>query len=288
MNFSIRATPQMAGTSTTQQAIYLVHKTPCGINPFLSNKIGTTDLSYIDLVNILRAAIGDPDVQTAFDELVAAFLQTQTESTQQNEYRFYNEYYQYGQTLWAVLSGFSVDGYLTTFAVYDSDGRMFFDSTREGWFPVQNVGGVFIPVVLALVPTAVAFPVPGSSTYYLNPTGSNTAELYNLSKTPSYQPYILNAINPQTTRPQSEIFYSGFVLNQAQMFESLMAAMSLLIDTSNTRFYNEISTGFSARPVSPGDGNLGYYTCVILNLTNEDKIINQNFFVRLGIEKIID
>lgn len=286
--FSIRSIPQMGGTSTTQQAIYLAHNTQCGINPFLENKIGTTTISYIDFSNILQDAISDPATQPFFQQIVDAFLQIQQDPSDQNEYALYDAYYKYGQAMWDVLSGFQVDGYLTTFTLYDEEGRTFFDSTREGWFPVFDVGGgVLAPVQLLLVPLAIQLPVPGGGIYKLNPTGSQTASLYNISKTPSYQSYIINALNPITQRQQSEIFFSGFVLNQAQMFESLMASMSLLTDTANTRFFNRINTGYSARPVSPGSGNLGYYTCTILNITNESRITNQTFYVRLGLEKII-
>jgi len=285
MDFGIRSIPQMGGTSTTQQAIYLVHDSPCGINPFLLNKIGTTSITYIDLNNRLSAAINAPASQEAFSALVAAFNQIQSDPSNQNYYALYRAYYELGAAIWDDLSDFSQDGYTTTLTVYDEDGRTFFDSTLEGWFPVAGTGP-FVPVVLTLVPTIISIPGP-IGTYYLNPTGSDFAELYNISKTPSFLPYIVSIVNPQTGRNQSEIFNSGFLLNQAQMFESLMASASLLTDTANTRFYNAIGSGFSARPVSPGRGNLGYYTCIIQNISQVSRIINQNFFIRLGIEKNI-
>lgn len=283
MDFGIRSIPQMGGTSTTQQAIYVVHGSPCGVNPFLLNKVGTTNITYIDMNETLSVAISAS--QEAFLLLVNAFNQIQVKPSEQNYYRLYREYYQYGLTIWGHLAGFVQDGYTTTLTLYDEDGRTFFDSTLEGWFPVTGTGP-FIPVRLALVPTVISIPGP-LGTYYLNPTGSDTADLYNISKTPSYWPYIISTINPQTGRNQDEIFNSGFLLNQAQMFESLMASASLLTDTANTRFYNAIGSGFSARPVSPGGGNLGYYTCIIQNISRQPRIVNQNFFVRLGLEKNI-
>jgi len=286
-DFSIRSIPQMGGTSTTQQAIYNVHRVGCGINKFLLNTIGTTNLTYIDLLTILRDALNNPSVLESFDEVIEAFLQVQQDPTDQKEYRLYQRYYEYGQAVWAILSLFTVDGYTTTCTVYDEDGRTFFESARKEWFPVYDVGGgVLAPVQLILVPQIISFPGP-LGTFRLNPTGRDNTDFYNISKTPSFMPYIINTMNPMTGRQQTEIFDSSFLLNQAQMFESLMASTSQYIDTANTRFYNEINTGFSARPVSPGEGNLGYYTCIILNLSRDIKIVGQTFFVRLGIEKII-
>lgn len=283
MDFGIRSIPQTGGTSTTQQAIYLVHGSPCGINPFLLNKVGTTNITYIDMNNTLSSAISAS--QDAFLPLIEAFDQIQADPSEQNFYRLYKRYYEFGLEIWGHLSGFVQDGYTTTLTLYDEDGRTFFDSKLEGWFPVAG-SGPFVPVVLTLVPTVISIPGP-LGTYYLNPTGSDTADFYNISKTPSYWPYIVSIVNPQTGRNQSDILNSGFLLNQAQMFESLMASASLLVDTANTRFYNAIGSGFSARPVSPGRGNLGYYTCIILNISQQSRIVNQNFFVRLGLEKII-
>jgi hypothetical protein len=284
MNFALRSIPQMGGTSTTQQAIYLVHGNPCGINPFLLNRIGITDYNYIELNAILRTAINDANNE--IQNIIDAFQIAQEDPTEQNYLRLYLTFYQLGQAVWSNLSTFVVEGYTPILTVYDEEGRTFFDSSLKEWPPVTGDENVLIPVNILLVPTTLSLPGP-VGTFYLNSTGSETARLYNLSKTPSYLSYIVNAINPQVGRSQAEIFNSGFLLNQAQMFESLMASSSLLTDTANTRFFNEIGSGFSARPVTRGQGNLGYYTCIIKNLSNVSRIVNQNIFIRLGIEKNI-
>lgn len=300
-NLRVGPIPQMGGTSTTQQAIYINHNNPCGINQFLFNKIGETDITYQQLANILTEGMTTPDATDAFLNLKNLFVLFNQDPTNQNEYKVFESYYDYGVKCWNFFQGLDIPGYKVHLTIYEDNGRTIFDSDFISWKLVYEFGGSLLPTQLQLVPsgtltvnTFINNPVPPppiipiTISSVLNPTGANYCDFYNILKTPSYWSFILNVVNPVSNRPQVELVKSPFLVNQTQMFESIMAIASLLTDTANTRAYSAIRYGFSSRPVLPGDGQIGYYCCYLQQIYSDEGFLIESFFVRLGLEREIN
>lgn len=300
--------PQMCGTSTTQQGIYLTHNNPCGVNRLLYSLMGKTGLTFQKLADILSEGLSDPESSFAYENLVNAFIQFNENTSLQNQYKVYDAYFVYGNALWKFFKNVKVEGYKTRLSVYEENGRLMFDSDFLNWPLVyETPGGDLAPTQLQLVPSGVItintfflgpppFPPNPPGTAYpltinetLNPTGTDYCDFYNLLKTPSFWPYILNITNPVSKSSQIEIVNSPFMINQTQMFESTMAIASLLTDSANTRAYSALRFGFSARPVLPGVGQLGYYCCYLQQIYSqgESPYLIESFFVRIGLEREI-
>lgn len=284
--------PQLGGTSTTQQAIYLTHNNPCGINSLLYNLMGETGLTFQQLANLLTEGMNTEGSAIAYDDLVKAFMSFNTDPTLQNQYNIYDKYFKYGTKLWEFFSTIDIPGYKTNLTVYDDNGRIMFDSGYTNWPLVVEVSeGIYEPLQLELVattPYSITFPVPYppfsiTISQIFNPTGSDKCDLYNLLKTPSFWPFIINKTHPISGTSQIEILNSPWMINQNQMFESTMAIASLLTDPANTRTYSALRFGFSARPVLPGSGEIGYYGCFLQEIYSETgDFLIESFFVRLG------
>lgn len=285
--------PQMGGTSTTQQAIYLNHNNPCGINQFLYNLLGETNITYQQLADILSNGMSAEESVEAYKELKQIFFNFNENPTLQNQYKVYDIYRSYGLALWDIFQKLEIPGYKTHLTIYEDNGRTMFDSDFIPWKLVYESGGVLAPTQLQLVPAGnitvsitMPFPLPPlviNTT--LNPTGANYCSLYDILKTPSFWSFILNVINPVSNQSQLEIIQSPFLVNQTQMFESFMAIASILTDTANTRTYSATKFGFSARPVLPGSGEIGYYCCYLQQIYSESGFLIESFFVRLGLER---
>jgi hypothetical protein len=287
----INSIPQLGGTSTTQQAIYLTHNNPCGVNSLLNNIMGETGLTFQQLADLLTKGMNEESSTNALNVLVNAFNNFNSEPTLQNQYNIYDKYFKYGQKLWEFFSTIDIPGYKTNLTVYDDNGRIMFDSDYTEWpLVIETTEGVYEPLKLQLVnttPYTITFPIPVFPFSYtisqiFNPTGSNECVLFNLLKTPSFWPFILNTIHPISGKTQLEIVNSPWMINQNQMFESTMAIASLLTDPANTRTYSALRFGFSARPVLPGSGQIGYFGCFLQETYSETDLLIESFFVRLG------
>jgi hypothetical protein len=288
----INSIPQLGGTSTTQQAIYLTHNNPCGINSLLNNLMGETGLTFQQLADLLTKGMNDEGSTEALNVLVNVFNTFNSEPTLQNQYNIYDKYFKYGQKLWEFFSTIDIPGYKTNLTIYDDNGRIMFDSGYTKWpLVIETTEGIYEPLKLRLVdttPYSITLPIPVFPFSYtlsqiFNPTGSNECFLFNLLKTPSFWPFILNTIHPISGETQLEIVNSPWMINQNQMFESTMAIASLLTDPANTRTYSALRFGFSARPVLPGSGQIGYFGCFLQEIYSKtDDFLIESFFVRLG------
>ena len=297
--------PQMCGTSTTQQGIYLNHNNPCGVNRLLYSLMGKTGLTFQQLADLLSEGLAKPESSLAFENLVDAFIAFNLDTTLQNQYKVYDGYFVYGNALWNFFQTIQIEGYKTHLSIYEENGRLMFDSDFLNWPLVYSLpNGDLAPTQLQLVPSGVitvntffyapppAPPftiVPLTINETLNPTGTNSCNLYNLLKTPSFWPYIINVTNPVSGSSQIDIVNSPFMINHTQMFESTMAIASLLTDSANTRAYSALKFGFSARPVLPGTGQIGYYCCFLQQIFSqgESPYLIESFFVRIGLEREI-
>lgn len=268
----IAPTIQQAGTQTIQQSIYLAHGNPCGLNAFLSNKLGTTGLTYQDLAFLLQTAMNHPDAIGALSSLQYAFFLYSEESNNDNNLlRFLNGLFIYAKTIWE--SGFEngnliqIDGYTPVFTCYDANGVLLFDSSIfPYWNPATEIG----PDTFKFTPVVV------QDTQSLN-NQTREIKFYELLSRPSFYPFILRNIGTQ-----ADLVNSSYMVNQMSFGESIMAVNSILTDPANTRVYNAFRFGFSTRTQTPGSGNPAYHVCYLQFLKDNQEITNNTYFNNLA------
>lgn len=252
----IAPTIQQSGTQTIQQSIYLVHNSPCGLNPFLFNKIGTTGLTSQTFADLLSLGINHPYSIEAFQIMEIAFIEYNADSTNINKkLAFINSQFQYAKTVWE--SGFdsgnaiNLEDYTPIFTLYDGNGTTVFDSSVfPYWNPTTEIspGTFFYTKVQLLNP---------------NPSNSPTCDFYEMIGKPTCFPFIDSSIGNQ-----APLVNSSYLVNQISLGETAMAISSVLTDPANTRVYNLFRFGFSARVNSPGNGNPAYHVCYLQYLKN--------------------
>lgn len=266
----ISPTVQQAGTQTIQQSIYLVHKNPCGLNPILSTKMGTTGLTYQTFSDLLTMALNNLDVIAALENVQQNFLLYMENSTSTNDkLRFLNSLFQYGKTIWE--TGFEngdliqIEGYTPVLTCYDGNGTTFFDSSIQPyWNPAKEIG----PDLFEYTKVVLLTP---------NPSNTDKCVFYELLSKPTCYPFIRSDVSNQ-----AQLINSSYLVNQISLAESIMAINSLLTDPANTRVYNAFRFGFATRVDSPGNGNPAYHVCYLQLLKNQPSISSNTFFQNLS------
>lgn len=263
----IAPTIQQSGTQTIQQSIYLTHGSPCGLNPLLFNKIGSTGLTYQTFADLLSLGMNHPDSIEAFRNMEVAFIAYNLDSTNTNKkLAFLNSQFQYARTVWE--SGFGsgnviqLDGYTPILTLYDGNGTIVFDSSI---FPYWNPATEISPGVFSYTQVKLLNP---------NPSNSPTCSFYELIGKPTCFPFIDANIGNQAA-----LVNSSYLVNQISLGETAMAISSVLTDPANTRVYNLFRFGFSARVNSPGNGNPAYHVCYLQYLKNTLSIGTGSFLL---------
>lgn len=213
----IGPTVQQAGTQTIQQSIYLIHGNPCGLNPILSTKLGTTGLTYQTFSDILSLGLNNLEVISALQEVQENFLRYSDNSTSTNDkLRFLNSLFQYGKTIWEIAfengNKIQVEGYTPVLTCYDANGTIFFDSSIQPyWNPAKEIA----PDTFEYTKVVLLTP---------NPSNSGTCVFYELLSHPTCYPFIRTDVGNQ-----SQLVNSSYLVNQISLAESIMAINSLLM-----------------------------------------------------------
>lgn len=127
----IAPTTQQGGTQTIQQSIYLTHNNPCGLNTLIFQKMGLTQIRYIDLKNYLDQILDTEEMNLLFEKIRQKGTEyiNDPENTQKNyEYLYYIQ--EWAQASLNYLS-VPVDyyfGYRFRINVFDASGSLFYDS----------------------------------------------------------------------------------------------------------------------------------------------------------------
>lgn len=257
-----------------QQAIYLTHDNPCGLNQLIFQEMGLTQIRYIDLKNYLDEILKTPEVSSLFEQVRidgTKFLYNP------NNEQVYLKYLN-SLSLWAQAGFYNLPipvdkfvGYKLRFSVYDASGSGIFDS----YFP-------FLTITIETSPNVYdrryipLFP---------NPYGWSEESLYKLCNIRYILPYINTdyAIGFDTND-------SIFISNQLITPESTMATASLLVDTANARAFGIPKYGFSSRSNQTFFGGIGYHCANFIDIyttpnENGETTLIESIFVRLSLEE---
>ena len=293
MNFRINPTVQQGGAQTMQQAIYLSHKSSCGINLLVyqplayqgTSEIGTFD--YNNLRQILEACMQQTNVDDIWLQirLASTAYLVGIGSTLQAELLLTL----WGQTIYNNLSQVlpveRIRGSFYRIVIFDGSGNTLWDSNLPQ-LQIITFDDEQNPLYTTLPLTQP------------NPLGKTSISLYGIG---SY-PWIIPYIEPEY---RSQLLISEFMVNQMTYPESEMCIASLLTDPANTRTFGFPKYGFSSRTVNPerNENNLiavsysyncAYYTDLLsvqlpgisltdINLNNK---IMTSIGIRLSIETL--
>lgn len=242
-------TTQQGGTQTIQQSIYLTHNNPCGANLLIFQKMGLTQIRYVDLKNYLEEIVGSEEMRALFEEIRNVATQYIVAPDNQQLYYHYlytiMEWAKHGMTNLSVPENY-YPGYRFRIDVYDASGTVIYDS----FYPIleiityNDLTGLYVKTSVPILPSQ-----PTSNR-------SDKGPLYKLTSVPRRIPFI-----DDTDIIGFSALLSNFLYNQAAATETQMAVASLLIDSANTRTFGIPKYGFSARQnISPFGGIM--YNCV--------------------------
>lgn len=247
----IAPTTQQGGTQTIQQAIYLTHDNPCGINLLIFQEMGLTKIRYIDLKNYLDDIVGSDEMKALFEDIRVAATAYIAKPDDAQLYRRYL----YTIMMWSkrAIANLPVSvnyytGYRFRVDVYDGSGTSYYDS----FYPILEIitydsaTGLYDLSKIPIVPAQ-----PKSSRL------PNT-NLYKLTSAPRNIPFI-DDLNEFPLGFSALL--SNFLYNQSSATETEMCVGSLLIDSANTRTFGIPKYGFSARQNISQFGGI-VYNCV--------------------------
>lgn len=270
----IRMAPApMNGYQTVQQAIYNVHHNPCGLNTLIFQKMGLTQLRYIDLKIYLDHILNSTEMTSLFENV----RKTGTEYIYSRDELKQTDFL-HALSLWAQAGlrnlPIPIDqypGYTIRFSVYDYSGCTIWDSKVPNLtITFTNLGGTVFITSLIL---------------FWNPQGEPAVQLYQLANNPALIAYVDSY--------ESEGFdatHSSFVVNQIALPESVMAISSLLVDSANTRTFGIPRYGFSARTSSNAGAGIGYHCTNFIDINtiadNErETTLIMSIMARISIEE---
>lgn len=272
--------PQQSGAPTIQQAIYQAHNSVCGQNLLVFDRIGITNIRYIDLKDDLDALLLRPDTLVAWNTLGMVGTTYLQDATPTNRILYIQ-----ALTEWASIifqnTTMPPAGYTYALTVYDSNGCTVWDSKTPGLLPTRTL----MTDEVVYSQTNLMTPNPFKNSMTGSPKTS--ANLYGISNNPGYLAYVTDATVQQ----------SAFMVNQAAFPETVMAVASQLEDPANTRVFGFPNYGFAARQQNPNNdatnnfGSIGYYCCHLTNLytipndTYTLSTLIETVFVRLGLEQ---
>ena len=272
--------PQQSGAPTIQQAIYQAHDSVCGQNLLVYDRIGITNIRYIDLKNILDKFLLQPDTYEAFINLQIAGTTYLQEPSPENRLLYIQ-----ALTTWASnifkLGDIPPQGYTYVITVYDSNGSTIYDSKTSNLTPTKEL------LNGTLVYSQVDLMTPNPFINTQTGTPRTSTNLYGIANNPGYLAYVKDA----------DIQQSAFMVNQAAFPETVMAVASQLSDPANTRVFGFPTYGFAARQLNPNSdatnnfGSLGYFCSHLVNLftipndTYPLSTLIETVFVRLGLQQ---
>lgn len=245
----IAPTTQQGGTQTIQQAIYLTHDNPCGVNLLIFQEMGLTKIRYIDLKNYLDDIVGSDEMRALFEDIRVAATAYIGKPDDTQLYRRYL----YTIMMWSkrAMANLPVPenyykGYRFRVDVYDASGTSIYDS----FYPVleiityDNTTNLYSLGQMKIVPSQA------------KANRSEFANIYKLTSGPRVIPFI-----DELTAIGFSALLSNFLFNQSSATETEMCVASLLIDSANTRTFGIPKYGFSARQNISQFGGI-VYNCV--------------------------
>lgn len=281
-------TVQQGGVQTIQQAIYLIHDNPCGINQILLGKLGSTNLSALELIDYLNAILLDDFAQEVRLGVVQAVQNYGEEPTAANHLNYLKSLTDYARSCAQAMLGLPpVEGYIYHLSLYDPSGAMIWDSYTPNLFvyKTDGSGNLSYNEVELLV---------------ANPYGlGGTTQIFQINERPNLIPY-LRVSGGSTPDLAKTVLASQFINSAMPQAENIISISSLLIDPANTRVYNKRQFGIGLRQiqvVDPSSGSLlsfkrgfGYYVNYLTRFTlNPQDAANRSLFefmfIRLGLEQ---
>ena len=272
--FRICPTLQQGGTQTIQQSIYLAHKNPCCANLLLYQRMGLTQIRYIDLKNYLDQILASAQMRSYFEKVR---IKGTTYINNPDSPQFLLQYLQaLGEWAFQVIKNLPVpldyyQGYKFKFSVYDASGCAIYDSDYPFLTITNEVDGVVYYNTVDLEP---------------NPFSGSFINLYKIGNAYIVFPYIRTVNDPYG----KAVVNSDFSNNQLGLPESCMTTASILVDSANTRTFGVPKYGFSARSNQTQSSGLGYHCAHFLDVDttpdeNGQTTLIESFFVRLSLQE---
>lgn len=282
-------TVQQGGVQTIQQAIYLIHDNPCGINQILTGKLGSTGINALQFMEMLNMILVDDFVQEVRLGVVQAVQAYGADPSFANHLAYLKALTNYARSCAQVMLDLPpIEGYIYHLSLYDPSGAMIWDSYTPNLFVYEeDVNGnlSYTQVELTL----------------LNPyaPANSKVQIFQINERPYLIPYV-RVTGGTTPILGQTLLASQFINSALPQAENTVAISSLLIDPANTRVYNKRQFGIGTRQiqvVDPSAGSLlsfkrgfGYYvnylTRFTLNPLDPNKRSLWEFmFIRLGLEQ---
>lgn len=292
-------TVQQGGVQTIQQSIYLIHDNPCGINPILTGRLGSTGITAIEFIELLNSILVDELTQQARLGVVAAVQAYGADPSEANHLAYLKALTTYARACALIMLGLPpVEGYTYHLSLYDPSGAMIWDSYTPNLFVYkENTDGSLSYSTVKLL-TAFPFASP------LNPSGYDVP-VFQINERPYLIPFVnINPTNPAfAEQKQNAQFLMGsqFLTNALAQSENIVSISSLLIDQANTRVYNKRQFGIGIRQIqapNPTASNpyisykrgFGYYVNYLSRfglfpLDPNRRAFFEFMFIRLGLEQ---
>lgn len=272
----IAPTTQQGGTQTIQQSIYLTHNNPCGANTLIFQKMGLTQIRYIDLKNYMNEILQSEEMTLLFEKIrILGTEYIYNPSDLQKNYAFLYAIQQWGQ---ASIQNLSVPvnyykGYNFRLNVFDGSGSILYDSYYPDVKVVEydETTGLYSLSRIDFLPSCYPFI-----------EFDKTVEIYKIDVNNDKIPFIGFDYLP--------LLFSNFPRNQNSTPEATMAIASLLVDSANTRSFGIPKFGFSARCNLSGFGGITYNCAHYIDINtapDEDgqTTLVESIFFRLSLEE---
>jgi hypothetical protein len=284
-------TVQQGGVQTIQQSIYLIHDNPCGVNPILLGKLGSTNLTAEEFIEYLNTIILDEFTQSVRMGVLAAVQNYGNDPSVANHLAYLKALTNYARACaFRMLSLPPVPGYTYHFSLYDPSGAMIWDSYTPNLFVYKETGGVLSYSKVNLIANG------------FTGGGAGKTDIFQINERPYLLPYVnvISGTPAEDLTNSRTLMASQFLNNAYAQAECTISVSSLLIDQANTRVYNKRQFGLGIRQVQVPDTSAGknpyidyrrgfsYYTTYLtrfgLNPTDPDKRSFFEFmFLRLGL-----
>ena len=286
-------TVQQGGVQTIQQSIYLIHDNPCGINPILTGRLGSTGLTALEFMDLLNEILLDETAAKARMGIVVAIQEYGKFPTKTNHLKYLKSLTTYARACaLKMLQLPPVPGYNYHLSLYDPSGAMIWDSYTPNLFVYQEDGSGN----LSYTNVRLVSPSPYG-------VGVLTTEIFQINEKPNIVPYVsLNTGTATQILTAQTLMASQFLTNNYSQAENTIAVASLLNDQANTRVYNKRQFGLGIRQIQVPDTRagknpyldvrrgVGYYTNYLtrfgLNpLDPAKRSFFEFMFLRLGLEQ---
>lgn len=290
-------TVQQGGVQTIQQSIYLIHDNPCGINPILTGRLGSTGITALEFIELLNSILTNEFTQQVRLGVVQAIQVYGADPSEANHLAYLKALTDYARSCALIMLDLPpVEGYNYHLSLYDPSGAMIWDSYTPNLFVYdEDAGGNLSYRTIRL---AAQFPY---ATPFPNPTGTQT-QIFQINERPFILPYISTTLgSTQQKEDAKQLLGSQFLQNALAQSENIVSISSLLIDQANTRVYNKRQFGIGIRQIQVPDTSktnplvsykrgFGYYVTYLTRfglfpLDPNRRAFFEFMFLRLGLEQ---